>query len=209
MKCEVCGSDISNGECSTKYKHIANILDVPLSQDVGIVIDTDAKLGNLNELCEAIEDPNYTNQFYNPDMTLPRVERTIPRLAHMNLTGHHPTKWTRLKVRMLVISGIPNDEIAKCMGISHPTLWKHYRQDIETGTAECIAMVTGKLMEKIRNGDNNSIIFFLRTRGRWNPKSEIEMTHKLEVKPRTRSEIVNELKEIGVPSDKIEELIDD
>jgi len=142
-------------------------------------------------------------------MKLPRVERQLPRFPQLNMSGHHPTKWTRLKVRMLVIGGIPNDEIAKCMGISNPTLWKHYRQDIETGTAECIAMVTGKLMEKIRNGDNNSIIFFLRTRGRWNPKSEIEMTHKLEVKPRTRSEIVNELKEIGVPSDKIEELIDE
>jgi len=96
--------------------------------------------------------------------------------------------------------------LAKCMGITMATLTKYYKVDLAVGAAECTALVAGKLMEKIRNGDTTSIIFYLRTRGRWAPKNELEITHSHTIRPRSKEEIEAELIRIGVPRDKLIEL---
>lgn len=70
--------------------------------------------------------------------------------------------------------GIGQEEIAKCLGIDPKTLRKHYREELDTATAKAVAAVGGKLYRKAMNGCTTSMIFFLKTRGKWNTKLEVE-----------------------------------
>jgi hypothetical protein len=160
----------------------------------------------LDGIVETINTPEFNNEFF--DLTEGDLP-DIPINPNPSYNEHVPTKTSRLKVRLMKIAGIDNDMISATMGVSPELLAKHYKKDLETGLAECTALVAGKLVEKIRNGDNACIIFYLRTRGRWAPKNELEITHTHINKPRTRLEIIEELKLLGIPEDKIDELSED
>lgn len=161
----------------------------------------------LDDIVDTMNTPEFNNQFYGlTEDDLPHVPK-----VRLNNSGsvHIPTKHSRLKVRMMKIAGIENSMVAECMNIGQSTLFKHYRKDLDCGLAECVTLTAGKLIEKIRSGDNTALIFFLRTRGRWAPKNNMDEDKNHLDRPRNRSEIVEELKLLGIPEESMEELLED
>ena len=83
---------------------------------------------------------------------------------------HIPTSVLREKVKRLAGFGVQNPEIAKAIGISHPTLMKYYAEEIIAGPAETNAKVAEALYLKALSGERNSVqaaIFWLKCRAGW------------------------------------------
>lgn len=57
-----------------------------------------------------------------------------------------PTDKDRLTVRVMVAGGILHNAIADVLGISHVTLRKHFRREIDTASAEIGAQVVSSLI---------------------------------------------------------------
>lgn len=54
-----------------------------------------------------------------------------PELREAGRPEHKPTDENRNKIMMLLVFGMTNAEIAKAIGVSQPTLRKHYLQQLE------------------------------------------------------------------------------
>lgn len=83
---------------------------------------------------------------------------------------HAPTAEQRKQVEALVGYGIPEAEICKMVGITENTLRKHYREEIDTGTAKANAKVAQSLYKKATGDGSQSVtaaIFWLKTRACW------------------------------------------
>lgn len=96
--------------------------------------------------------------------------------------AHEPTDEQREMVEAMVAYGIPQEDIAKVVGIDPKTLRLHYRDEIDTGATKAIALVAGKLF-KTATGDpgpqaTTSQIFFLKTRAGWKETQVNEHTGK-------------------------------
>lgn len=71
-------------------------------------------------------------------------------------------------------------EIALALGISQDTLsrrkkdYADFAEAIKRGKAKANIFVGGKLMQKIKNGDTASIIFYLKTRCGWKETQKLE-----------------------------------
>lgn len=92
---------------------------------------------------------------------------------------HKPTHETRGLVRALTGFGIEQCHIADKLGISEPTLRKHYRAEIDAGTPDLIASVAGKLYKKAMDDKGGmpavtAAIFILKARGKWRDSQSIE-----------------------------------
>lgn len=90
--------------------------------------------------------------------------------------SHRATQERRDTVGAMSAYGIPQKEIANCLDIDVKTLRKHYREELDTACAKANAAIAGKLYKKAINGDVRSMIFWLKTRGRWSTKIEVENT---------------------------------
>jgi DNA invertase Pin-like site-specific DNA recombinase len=58
---------------------------------------------------------------------------------------HEPTESTRRQVKALAAYGIPQDEIGRVIGVSKPTLEKHYRDELDRAEVEANAKVAESL----------------------------------------------------------------
>lgn len=70
--------------------------------------------------------------------------------------------------------GVQQDNIALVLGIDAKTLRKHYRKELDAALAEAVSDIGKSLLNKAREGCTKSQIFFLKTRGRWSEKMELE-----------------------------------
>jgi len=92
------------------------------------------------------------------------------KTASKNPRGHPPHKPTdamRKLVRDHAIVGTPQENICAILGISLPTLHKHYRHELDTSRDTANAAIGGALYTKAMSGDTASMIFWLKTRARW------------------------------------------
>jgi hypothetical protein len=83
---------------------------------------------------------------------------------------HQPTEATRKQVKALAAYGVPQDEIGRVIGISKPTLERHYREELDRGEVEANAKVAESLFRKATGDGAQSVtaaIFWLKTRARW------------------------------------------
>ena len=65
--------------------------------------------------------------------------------------SHEPTDQTRSEVAALASFGIPQEDIAAYIGISHPTLRKHYEQELKVSSIKANAAV-GKYLYRLASG---------------------------------------------------------
>jgi len=73
----------------------------------------------------------------------------------------------RDKVRHLAGLGVPQDAIARIIGCAPKTLRKRFRDDLDRGTAEANAIVSGSLFAAAKDGSVAAQIFWLKTRAGW------------------------------------------
>jgi hypothetical protein len=65
--------------------------------------------------------------------------------------SHKPTDQTRSEVSALSSFGIPQEDIASYIGISHPTLRKHYGEELKVSSIKANAAV-GKYLYRLASG---------------------------------------------------------
>jgi hypothetical protein len=87
--------------------------------------------------------------------------------------AHKPTDAMRKTVRDHAIVGTPQENICAILGISVPTLHKHYRQELDTARDTANAAIGGALYTKAMGGDTAAMIFWMKTRARWRETVDI------------------------------------
>lgn len=97
-------------------------------------------------------------------------------------TAHKPTDETRHIVAMAYLNGCTQDVVAGMMGISVPTLWKHYKKELEFGSDERNAKVAAALFHNAMSGDVRAQMFWMKTRAGWRETNNLELSGKVEVK---------------------------
>ncbi|MDY0626624.1 DNA-packaging protein [Pasteurella multocida] len=87
------------------------------------------------------------------------------------------------RVEALASNGLTQQQIADALGISERTLRDRksnsaeFAEAIKRGKAKGIAIVTNKLMEKVKAGNVTAMIFFLKSQAGWKEKQEIDLTN--------------------------------
>ncbi len=100
----------------------------------------------------------------------------------MSQAPHEPTEDTLKLARTLSGLGVPQDDIATLIGVSKPTLHKHYREILDKGMAEANAKVAGSLFNQATSGNTAAAIFWMKARAGWSEKvvQEVNGTQKIE-----------------------------
>ncbi len=88
---------------------------------------------------------------------------------------HKPTEENRRLVKMLAAVGARVDDIGTKLGISHDTVLKYYRQELEEGRIDANAQVAQTLFQQAKSGNTAAMIFWMKTRAGWKEKT----THEL------------------------------
>lgn len=91
---------------------------------------------------------------------------------------HEPTKESRRTVRNLALAGTQQEIIAKAIGVTKPTLRRHYREELTKYGHVCTGNVAAKLYGKAMRGDTTAMIFWLKTRAGWKEGMEIDHSSK-------------------------------
>jgi hypothetical protein len=78
---------------------------------------------------------------------------------------HVPDDKTRKTVEAMSSYGIPQEDIAKVIGLDPKTLRKHYEYELDTAEIKANAQVAQRLYQKCMNDDTSSIIFWLKNTG--------------------------------------------
>lgn len=82
-----------------------------------------------------------------------------------------PTETQRAQVKAMAAYGVPQHDIATVIGISAPTLRKHFWHELETGGIEANAKVAQTLFRKAIEGNSKesvtAAIFWLKCRAGW------------------------------------------
>jgi len=92
------------------------------------------------------------------------------------------------EVEVMAGNGLTQIQIAAYYGVTYATLNNAKIRDksldfaIKKGKSKSILFVTGKLMEKIKQGNLSAIIFYLKTQAGWNEKSTLELKDKIKSK---------------------------
>ena len=76
----------------------------------------------------------------------------------------------RAKVSLWASMGITTEKIAELLCCSTDTVQKHYGVELKDNGAYAVGKVAASLFDKAVAGDTQSMIFYLKTRGRWSEK---------------------------------------
>jgi hypothetical protein len=93
--------------------------------------------------------------------------------------AYEPDDKDRQQVLALVGMGLTHDQIAKVMDISDETLRKHFRHELDTGSAKMNAKVAQNLFHIATSKGTGSVaaaIFWMKTRAGWREKDRLEIT---------------------------------
>ncbi|WP_198370528.1 SAM domain-containing protein [Roseomonas rosulenta] len=94
---------------------------------------------------------------------------------------YDPTPDQRRTVKTMAGFGVPHVDIATFLGIDAKTLRKHFREELDRGTTEANAKVAQSLFQMATQGKNvAAAIFWMKARGGWREKHEVEATVKAE-----------------------------
>jgi hypothetical protein len=88
-----------------------------------------------------------------------------------------PSDEQRRVVRAMAGYGMPQDEIAKVVKCSPPTLRRTYRDDLDTAATEANARVAQCLYQQATTpGNIAATIFWLKARAGWREKQAVEVS---------------------------------
>lgn len=89
---------------------------------------------------------------------------------------HEPTDEQRKLVKTLSGIGVPQDDICALIGVSKPTLHKHYRSELDVGLAEANAKIAETLFKQATSGNTTAAIFWAKARMGWREKQDVQVT---------------------------------
>ena len=93
--------------------------------------------------------------------------------------GHKPfrvTDMNRAQVKALAAFGTPQEDIARMIGTSEPTLRKHFRHELDVAMAEANAKVASSLFKMATSGNVAAAIFWSKARMGWRETTRTEVT---------------------------------
>ena len=91
--------------------------------------------------------------------------------------AHNPTDPHKKLALTLSGYGVPQEEIARQIGINAETLRLHYREQLDSGTAQANAQIAASLFRKATSDGPQSAaaaMFWLKTRAGWKETTNIE-----------------------------------
>lgn len=86
---------------------------------------------------------------------------------------HAPTDKQRAEVSAYAGVGLPHEQIATLIDIDEKTLRKHYRKELDRGTAQATANVAKTLYQQATKGNVAAMIFWMKARAGWREKHDI------------------------------------
>ena len=90
---------------------------------------------------------------------------------------HVPTEERRAYVRSLAGRGVNHNDICAMLQITAPTLYRHYRHDLDRGRIEAnLAMADSLHWMGTKGRDSRAAIFWLKTRAGWKETAVVEHT---------------------------------
>ncbi len=90
--------------------------------------------------------------------------------------AHTPNDLTRGIVTGALCGGLTQDQAAALAGISADTMRKYYPDEVLNAKNDAIKIISGKLVEKAKAGDNACMFFYLKTQGGWREVNRTEVT---------------------------------
>lgn len=77
--------------------------------------------------------------------------------------------------------GIPQDDIARHIGVAKKTLLKHFRKELDEGVVKANSAVAKSLWQNAVSGNVSAQIFWAKTRMRWRETSDLNVTGDLKI----------------------------
>jgi hypothetical protein len=103
----------------------------------------------------------------------------------MSRPQHQASEKDRKTVETMASHGIPAMDIARVLDISVPTMYVHYKNELETGHIKANSMVAQSLYQKALGNGNGAVaacIFWLKVRAGWvEPRPEEAMPGRKEL----------------------------
>lgn len=91
---------------------------------------------------------------------------------------HVKTEEIAERVEHLCAYGMDHTMIARMFGISHDTLTKYYRDELDVGKSKVVEQVANSLKRNAMSGDVQAQKFFLSSRAGWSEKQTHEVSGK-------------------------------
>lgn len=114
----------------------------------------------LTEVFEAVKE--------DPDM--------LEKVSKAGRPPHLPNADTRNKVYTLSTVGTRHEDIASVLNISHDTLVKYYKEELDKGRIEANASVAETLFKQAKEGNTTAMIFWLKSRAKWKESTQHEIS---------------------------------
>ena len=89
---------------------------------------------------------------------------------------HLATADTRNRVYILSTVGTRHEDIATVLSISHDTLVKYYKEELDKGRIEANASVAETLIKQAKEGNTTAMIFWLKSRAKWKESTQHEIS---------------------------------
>lgn len=112
----------------------------------------------------------------------PVVREPKPKKLEKHKDNYYlPSDEHAATVESLTSFGVPNKDIAKYIGIAEQTLTKYYGDILNKAGVQKNLEVANTLYQKALTGDNQAMIFWLKTRAGWQEKTQIEVTTNISI----------------------------
>ena len=99
---------------------------------------------------------------------------TKPKARKAGRPAFQPTEEQRYTVSLMAAIGIPQEDMCPAIGVTRPTLRKHFKEELAVGKTKAITQVAGSLMRQALDGNVTAQIFFLKTRAGWKETEVVE-----------------------------------
>ena len=125
------------------------------------------------EVNSMVDDTIVSNDIVNVDRDA--IHTDIDKVSK-GRPPHLKTEDTRIKVYTLSTVGTRHEDIASVLGISHDTLVKYYKEELDKGRIEANASVAETLFKQAKEGNTTAMIFWLKSRAKWKETSQHEIS---------------------------------
>lgn len=118
-----------------------------------------------------------------PSVGVAPIKVSKPKRNNPN-PPHVPDEKNRKMVMLCMATNFTHEQTARLIGVSEPTLRKHYAKELEEGAEKMLAAVAGNLFtiatqQRDLKAALTGCIFIMKTRGGWKvPNGELEAEMK-------------------------------